>query len=147
MATVFISGSISIKRLPTPVQQRLYKVVENGHRVVVGDANGADVAVQRELVGLGAKKVTVYHSGRCRNNQGNWKTVSVPASGTGRAYHRAKDRAMQKVADYGFAIWDGESVGTHGNISVLLSLSKRCLVWNHQIKGFLSQEATALCFA
>ena len=42
MTTVFIAGSIAIKRLHDKVRQRIAKAVTGGLSVVVGDAGGAD---------------------------------------------------------------------------------------------------------
>ena len=42
MKTVFIGGSRHVSRLSAEVKGRLNNVIKNGHRVVVGDANGAD---------------------------------------------------------------------------------------------------------
>src|SRR5215831_18637941 len=49
MNTVFIGGSRHVSRLPSEVKKRLDNVVASGHRVIVGDANGADKAVQKHF--------------------------------------------------------------------------------------------------
>lgn len=49
MNTVFIGGSRHISRLPAQAKERLNNIIENGHNVVVGDANGADKAVQKHF--------------------------------------------------------------------------------------------------
>lgn len=46
---VFIGGSRHIARLEAEVRRRLDRIVEKGLPVVIGDANGADKAVQRYL--------------------------------------------------------------------------------------------------
>jgi hypothetical protein len=46
---VFIGGSRRITRLEAEVRRRLDRIVEKGLPVVIGDANGADRAVQRYL--------------------------------------------------------------------------------------------------
>ena len=128
MATVFISGSISIKVLPSEVVDRINSVVKNGHLVLVGDAPGVDTLVQRVLRGR-TKQVLVYYSGsKARNNVGNWKEVRIPGP------HTAKDQAMQQRADYGFAIWDGRSKGTKANIEALKQRNRKCLVWHNRFE-------------
>ncbi|RUV41155.1 putative addiction module antidote protein, partial [Mesorhizobium sp. M5C.F.Ca.IN.020.29.1.1] len=73
MNTVFVGGSRHVSRLPSQVKERLDNVRKSGLRVVVGDANGADKAVQKYLVETSYPDVTVFCSGvSCRNNLGNW---------------------------------------------------------------------------
>ena len=48
-STVFVAGSRQISRLPAEVKTRLDTMVEKGFQILVGDANGADKAVQRYL--------------------------------------------------------------------------------------------------
>jgi probable addiction module antidote protein len=47
MNTVFIGGSRHVSRLPAPAKERLDNIVKSGFHIVVGDANGADKAVQK----------------------------------------------------------------------------------------------------
>jgi hypothetical protein len=47
---VFIGGSRHITRLEAVGRRRLDRIVEKGLPVVIGDANGADKAVQRYLL-------------------------------------------------------------------------------------------------
>ena len=49
MTKVFIAGSRQITRLPADVRTRLDVMIEKGFQILVGDANGADKAVQRYL--------------------------------------------------------------------------------------------------
>jgi hypothetical protein len=46
---VFVAGSRQISRLPAEVRSRLDTMIEKGFQILVGDANGADKAVQRYL--------------------------------------------------------------------------------------------------
>ena len=46
MSTVFISGSISIKKLPRPVEESLSKISDANMEVLVGDADGVDLMIQ-----------------------------------------------------------------------------------------------------
>jgi hypothetical protein len=47
--TVFITGSISFKRLAKTVTQRLDSIITKGCEIVVGYTGGVDKAVQRHL--------------------------------------------------------------------------------------------------
>ena len=49
MPTVFVAGSRQISQLPAEVKTRLDTMIEKGFQILVGDANGADKAVQRYL--------------------------------------------------------------------------------------------------
>lgn len=107
-------------------------IVKNGQIILVGDANGADKAIQQFVAEKKYQSVIVFCSGDvCRNNLGNWKTRSVQTNRSSRdfAFYAAKDLAMSKEADYGFMLWDGKSKGTLSNILTLLENSKRVLVY------------------
>lgn len=135
IATIFIGGSRHVSRLSPVCKQRLDTIIDNGHRVVVGDAAGADKAVQKHMHARGYSDVTVFCTGaRARNNLGKWPTCNVepPASAKGFSFYAAKDRVMAKQADFGMMIWDGKSPGTllnvlrlvrAGRIAVLLDAS------------------------
>jgi hypothetical protein len=47
---VFVAGSRQIPRLPAEVRSRLGTMIEKGFQILVGDANGADKAVQRSHI-------------------------------------------------------------------------------------------------
>ncbi len=139
MSTVFIAGSITIKKLDLSVQERLMNIIVQGHPILVGDADGADTAIQRFLVENNAEKVTVYCTGPTpRNNLGDWRVQSVTSyhkPGT-RAYFTAKDLAMAANADHGLMIWDTKSTGTLGNMIELLAHGKNALVFMDKFKEF-----------
>lgn len=133
MNTVFIGGSRHISRLPAEVRQRLDNVIHSGHRVVVGDANGADKAVQKHLQEAAYDKVTVFCSGDTfRNNLGHWQThkVAVPDHRTGYQFYAAKDREMAREADFGLMIWDGKSPGTVLNVLRLVRAGKIAVLFS-----------------
>jgi probable addiction module antidote protein len=133
MNTVFIGGSRRISRLSEQVQERLHKVTSSGAHVIVGDANGADKAVQKFLLDNAYQNVTVFCSGDfCRNNLGHWETQSISASDQAKGFdfYAAKDRAMAHNADFGLMIWDGKSVGTILNILRLVRAGKKAVLLN-----------------
>lgn len=139
MTTVFVAGSITIKHLDPMVQVRLMNILEMGYKVLVGDADGADSAVQRFLLENGASNVTVYCTGdKPRNNLGGWPINSVTTYHTpgSRAYFTAKDIAMAEAAKVGLMIWDVKSTGTLSNVAELLTRGKNALVFINNAKEF-----------
>ena len=118
-STVFVAGSRQISRLPAEVKTRLDTMVEKGFQILVGDANGADKAVQRHLADRSYANVLVHcMKDHCRNNVGNWPTrqVVAPRGAKGFDYYSLKDRAMADAAEYGLMLWDGKSKGTVNNV-------------------------------
>jgi len=144
--TVFVGGSRHISRLSAQVKERLNNVIENGHRVIVGDANGADKAVQKYLGEVGYDKVTVFCSGdRPRNNIGRWHThnVTAPKSAKGFQFYAAKDREMAEEADFGLMIWDSKSVGTVLNVLRLVRAGKIAVLINVPEKTTINIKSPA----
>lgn len=131
MSTVFIGGSRRLGRLNDVIRERLDNIVQRRHRVVVGDANGGDRAVQAFLSEKKHEDVVVYcMEGKCRNNIGGWPTQEVTASGErGFDYYALKDAVMARKADCGFLIWDGKSKGTLFNILRLIDADKPAVVY------------------
>ena len=132
MKTIFIGGSRHISQLPAEVKQRLDNIVRNGHQVIVGDANGADRAVQQHLFDAGYARVTVFCAGpRPRNNVGHWNIRSIDARHVkGFEFYAAKDRAMARQADVGLMIWDGKSPGTILNVLRLTGDGKASVLFD-----------------
>lgn len=141
MTTVFIAGSIKIKRLDPLFIERIENVVREGMDVVVGDANGADTSIQQQLQRLGAQNVVVFCTGeKPRNNVGNWTVERVRSSaapGT-RAFFTAKDVEMASRADFGLMLWDAASTGTLSNVFQLLSRDKKIVVFVNREKRFVN---------
>jgi len=137
---VFIAGSRVLTRLNEPLRQRLDRIMAEHFAVLVGDANGADKAVQSYLATRGYEKVTVYCTGiRCRNNVRPWpvKTVAPPTGvRSGFDYYAAKDRAMAADASHGLMIWDGESRGTFTDIVNLVGQRKPVVLYLSHTRAF-----------
>jgi hypothetical protein len=141
MTTVFIAGSIAIKRLHPLFEERLSNVVVSKLRVVLGDADGADKAIQLALFRMNSEQVVIYCSGtKPRNNLGNWPIKNVVSRGRPgtRSFFIAKDVEMAKVADYGLMIWDGRSTGTLSNVIELMKRRKKCVVFLASKESFLT---------
>jgi len=128
---IFISGSISIKKLPEFAIEKLDNIIKKEYSVLIGDAKGADSIVQKYLKKKNYKNVVVYYAGKkIRNNFGNWNTNQILSKNNekGRQLYTLKDIEMANDADFGLMIWDGKSEGTLNNISMMKSKNKRFLV-------------------
>lgn len=137
MNTIFIGGSREVTKLPADVLMRLDGIIEKGHHVIVGDANGADKAVQKYFADHKFKNVTLYVSGdKPRNNVGHWPIHIVTTECKTKDYQffAAKDREMARHADFGLMIWDGKSPGTLLNLVRLLQSSKIAVLYNVPLK-------------
>lgn len=139
MTKVFIGGSRHVTRLNPDVKQRLDTIIAKQLPVVVGDANGADKAVQTYLHDRNYDRVEVFCTEDvCRNNVGGWTTHSVPAETRERnaEFHSAKDRVMAHEATVGLMIWDGKSVGTLLNVFRLVREHKKAVIYTVPLKQF-----------
>ncbi len=140
MAKVFVAGSRNLSRLNPAVTAKMEELMSRNAQFLVGDANGADKAVQGFLARSGYQAVVVYHVGACRNNVGSWPTKQVETANTKKsfAFYAAKDSAMAQEADCGFMLWDGESKGTLNNIEVLVGMGKKTLVYFSPERSFFT---------
>jgi hypothetical protein len=128
---VFISGSISISELPNSAIRKIDNIIEKNFTIVIGDAKGIDLQVQKYLLKKKYSNVIVYYAGtEIRNNVGGWNTNNIQNENNkkGRELYTLKDMAMAKDSDYGLMIWDGKSKGTLNNILNMKNESKRCFV-------------------
>lgn len=133
MTTIFVGGSRRVSRLDAAVRGRLDTIMEKHFPVIVGDANGADRAVQRYLHDKGYQQVEVFCSGTDpRNNLGHWqiRQIEVAPRDKGFRFYVAKDRAMAREADFGLMIWDGKSTGTLLNVLRLLRQEKKVVLYD-----------------
>lgn len=144
MTKVFIAGSRQISRLPVEVRTRIDTMLDKGFQILVGDANGADKAVQRYLAEKAYLNVLVHcMENHCRNNVGNWPTreVAAPRGARGFDYYSLKDHAMAQAAEYGLMLWDGKSKGTINNVVNLSRDGKPVVVYLAPKKQFLTVKA------
>lgn len=112
---VCISGSRSISKLHPEAIARINRIIELNAKILIGDESGVDVLVQSYLYSVGYEKVEIWHIGdRPKNNVNYWPTIKVNSD-----RYLARDKAMCDEADFGLAIWDGESPGTKRNIQQL----------------------------
>jgi adenine-specific DNA-methyltransferase len=132
MTRVFIGGSRRLGRLSEDVKRRLDRIVDKKLTVLIGDANGADRAVQEYLSRKGHRLVEVFCTGvSCRNNVSGWPVRQVRAATKKRdfEFYATKDRAMAEEATVGLMLWDGSSVGTLMNIARLVRRGKKVVVY------------------
>jgi hypothetical protein len=144
MTKVFIAGSRQITRLPAEVKTRVDAMIDKGFQILVGDANGADEAVQSYLAEKAYPNVVVHCMERhCRNNVGQWPTHEVPGPKGARGFdfYSAKDRVMADAAEYGLMLWDGKSKGTINNVVNLSRDRKPVVVYVAPKKQFLTVKA------
>lgn len=140
MNKVFIAGSRKISRLNETLYERLENIIKKDYLVLVGDANGADKAIQKYLKDKHYNNVRIFCSGyKCRNNIGDWnvENVDVPNNVSGLKFYMEKDKKMAENADYGFMLWDGQSAGTLSNVLELLKRDKKVLVYFSPEKSFI----------
>lgn len=130
MSRVFVSGSLSQNSLPVPVVEALHAIEQGGLQVLVGDALGVDLLVQRLLASDDYDNVTVYHITAAPRHfvRQSWKTVRVPVDTEDEAMTRGghftraaqmvKDVAMARAADYGLVVWQDVRVNRFGNVEI-----------------------------
>jgi hypothetical protein len=138
---IFLGGSRRLERLGAAVIERMESVVADGLRILLGDAVGIDLALQRYLASVDYRNVEIFHSGECcRCNVGSWPTRAVSVDRDARDFHyyAAKDVVMSDEADYGLMIWDGASAGTANNVLNLLERRKRAVVYHSPNGEFLT---------
>jgi hypothetical protein len=146
MTKVFFGGSRKLSRLNDAIRKRTDNIIDNGFLVLLGDANGADKAMQKYLAERHYRNVLVFCMGsQCRNNLGNWETRKIKSEREKKdfSYYSTKDIAMSDEADYGFMLWDGESKGTLNNILNLLERGKQVVVYFSPIRSFMTLKAVS----
>ena len=114
--TVVISGSRSIKVLPSEAIASINRIMELKFLVLVGDAPGIDSLVVDYLRAANYRHVHVYYA--LFNGGGRPRLRYRPYHAFGiRGNYSDRDIQMCWLADYGLAIWDGQSKGTAANIA------------------------------
>jgi hypothetical protein len=146
MSKVFIGGSRQISRLNDEIRRRLDQIVQRQLWVLVGDANGADRAVQAFFHERRYPNVTVFCTGAaCRNNVGGWQVrlVTPPHKTKDFGFFTAKDLVMAGEADAALMLWDGESAGTIVNLARLLARGKISVVYLAPQKVFRTLKSAS----
>jgi len=146
MTKVFIGGSRRVSKLKAEVRQRIDRIIEKRLPIIIGDANGADKAVQEYLASKSYDLVEVFCAGNsCRNNIGNWPIRTSPVNNKRKdfSYYATKDRAMADEASVGLMLWDKESVGTLMNVIRLLRRHKKVVLYTAPDQEFLELKENA----
>lgn len=148
---IFIGGSRTVSKLNGAIRDRLDDFIRRGDSILIGDANGADKAVQQHFADRHYRNVEVFCVGdRPRNNVGAWlvRNVAAPSSRKDFSYYAAKDVLMAQEAGCGVMFWDGKSKGTLQNVLNLMDVGKKTLVYFAPAKEFqvlsTSQDLQAL---
>ena len=140
LTRVFVGGSRRITRLDAEVKRRLDRIIEKRLPVVIGDANGADKAVQRHFSERKLETVEVSSADESpRNNVGGWSVRVIRPEHSRKDFdcYAAKDRAMAAAATVGLMLWDGQSRGTLMNVLRLADRRKPVVVYVQPRKGFV----------
>jgi len=146
MTKVFIGGSRTIGRLNEDIRLRLDRIIEKSLPIAIGDANGADRAVQQYLCDKRYGEVEVFCAGKKpRNNIGGWplRQVGVDGSPRGFDFYAAKDRVMAEEASVGLMIWDGKSLGTVMNALRLIKQGKKVAMYVGAFGHFVDLEGVS----
>ena len=142
---VFISGSISIKKLPQEVKNSIDKIINQNFEILVGDASGIDTLIQNYCLSLNYFNVTIYSISMLPRYKAseNFKTKYIEVLNSikkERERQQQKDRAMTMDSEFTFAIWDGKSKGTYDNILRGLENNKKLKVYLSKKDLFLEQN-------
>jgi hypothetical protein len=127
---VFFGGS-RVSKLNSQLRERIDDFMRRGDTILVGDAFGADKAVQQHLAAHSYRNVIVFCMEECRNNIGSWpmRRINPPTERRDFSYYAAKDLAMAQEARCGVMLWDAKSKGTLKNMMNLVGAGKRTLVY------------------
>ena len=141
--TIFLGGSKICNVLTVDVKNEIIQMMYCNHKILIGDAMGADLQMQKLLKESGYQNVTVYYSGeRARFNLGGWKEKYIPANKYAKGYdiQRQKDEQMTLDCDEGFMVLKGKTRGSIANVERLLASKKKCVVRFYQ-----ENEIESLC--
>jgi len=131
---VFISGSISIKKLPQEVKNSINKIIEQNFEILIGDAKGLDSLVQDYCSSLNYKNVTIYSIYLFPRYKASdiFKVKYIEVQNNikrERERQREKDKAMTFDSEFTFTIWDSKSKGSYENILRAFDNNKKIKVY------------------
>jgi len=143
--SVFISGSISIKTLPSKVIDSINIMMERQLTILIGDAPGIDTLVQDLCHANNYFNVLIYtitSSPRYIATQKfDFKYIFVDQNiKKERERQGYKDIAMTEDSDYSLVVWDGSSKGSYSNILRSLEQDKPVKVYYNLIVDYLSPK-------
>jgi len=145
MKRVFVSGSISIKKLPTAIVESIDKIEQQNFEILVGDAKGIDLLVQEKLKNDKYENVlvcSIYETPRHLLST-TFKTCNVEYDNSIKSERKKqtfKDSYMTRNSDYSLVIWDGKSKGSYANIVRSLELGQAIKIYLESEKRFLTKN-------
>jgi hypothetical protein len=142
---VFISGSISIKKLPKEVKISIDKIIKQNFEILIGDASGIDTLVQDYCLSKHYYNLMVYSISTFSRYKAsdNFRTKYIQVSNSikqERERQQEKDKTMTMDSEFSFIIWDGKSKGSYSNILRGLEHNKKIKVFLYTTKLFLNQD-------
>lgn len=142
---VFISGSISVKKLNQEIIENLKNIMSKNYHILVGDASGIDTLVQDYCLKNNYFDVTVYSITSIPRYKASHKfsicTIEVSNEiKKERERQSFKDIAMSDESDFCFVVWDGKSKGSYANILRAIESKKFIKVFYIQENKVLEQN-------
>ena len=139
---VFISGSISIKKLENVVLKNLDEIISKKYSICIGDAPGFDSLVQDYLKQNSFFDVTVYTISFLprykSSNNFAVKYIDVPCEiKKERERQTMKDKVMSEDSEFSFVVWNGKSKGSYANILRAIESKKYIKVYYTEKSQFL----------
>lgn len=134
MKSVFISGSISINKLPNIVHESFDKIIAQNIHIYLGDADGIDTLAQSYFASKNYTNITICtikeYPRNLASNIFKIKQINYDSSiKSERERQTFKDEFMTQASDYSFVIWDGKSKGSFANIKRAIKNSKKLKVY------------------
>jgi len=141
---VFVSGSISIKKLPQKVKESMLKIFDKNLEILVGDANGIDSLIQDFCKKHKYFNLVIYTIGSFPRYKADEKFNFVKINVLDdkkreRERQQEKDKQMTLDSDYSLVIWDGKSKGSYSNIIRAINNNQKVKIYLTEINDFLPQ--------
>ena len=145
---VFISGSISIKKLPQEVKSSINKIIEQNFEILIGDAKGIDTLIQNYCLSVNYYNITIYSISTFPRYKASdnlkIKYIEVPNNiKRERERQQEKDKAMTLDSEFTFTIWDGKSKGSYANILRGIENNKKIKIYLCDKNSFLNKITKA----
>lgn len=142
---VFISGSISIKKLNHEIVESLESIISKNYTVLVGDAPGIDTLIQDYFNRKNYYNVEIYSITSFPRYKANiaFQSKYIEVSNEikkERERQTHKDKAMSEDSNFSLVIWDGSSKGSFSNILRALEYKKYVKVYYSLQNSFLEQS-------
>ncbi|CAM4110102.1 hypothetical protein [Campylobacter armoricus] len=130
---IFICGSISIKKLSDSSIKNLKNIMQKNYTVLVGDALGVDLNIQKFYNDNEYNNVVVYHINdfprnkicdKFQSKKCNFDEKLEDKNNKEREKQTFKDEKMVQDCDFFYCIWDGKSKGSYTNIKKAIDSKK-----------------------